>query len=198
MTTSRLADAFAFANELHCAQTRKGTAIPYVSHLMSVSALVLEAGGDEDQAIAGLLHDAVEDQGGLPVAQEIERRFGRRVAELVLACTDAMPAAGEDKAPWRERKLAYIDHLPGLSPDAALVVACDKLHNLRCLLSDIERDGPATLERFNEPEAIEWYYSSVASALNGVAPAALTNSLGHQVHRLSQMLRADSAEGTDS
>jgi (p)ppGpp synthase/HD superfamily hydrolase len=163
--TARFADAFAFANALHDDQTRKGNAIPYISHLMSVSALVLESGGDEDQAIAGLLHDAVEDQGGLTTARLIAERFGERVAGIVLACTDATPEPGEAKAPWRDRKTAYIGHLADVQDEALVVIASDKTHNLQSIINDVQRDGLSTLERFDSPTQIAWYYRSVADEL---------------------------------
>ena len=181
--SARFADAFAFANELHRDQTRKGNTIPYISHLMSVSALVLEHGGDEDQAIAGLLHDAVEDQGGLATARLIEEKFGRRVRDIVLACTDAAPEPGERKIQWAERKQAYVEHLPTLPEDAAVVVVCDKLHNLACLIADLEREGPGTLDRFEQPSGLVWYYASVAEALEGIAPAEPLRSLPDRAGR---------------
>lgn len=165
MLTDRMAEAFAFAEALHRAQTRKGTNIPYVSHLMSVAALVLEHGGDEDQAIAGLLHDAVEDQGGLETLGQIRARFGPRVAQLVMSCTDAIDRPGQPKPAWRERKLAYVEKLAQMSPEAALVTTCDKIHNLNCLIRDVQRDGPSTLARFARPASLAWYYQAVATGL---------------------------------
>jgi (p)ppGpp synthase/HD superfamily hydrolase len=144
MLTSRFARALTWAERLHRGQTRKGVDIPYIAHLLSVSALVLENGGGEDAAIAALLHDAVEDQGGLPTLRRIARAFGPRVAKIVMGCTDAAPAPGQPKAPWRARKLAFIARLRDAAPEVALVVACDKLHNLRCLLEDLDRDGVQT------------------------------------------------------
>jgi (p)ppGpp synthase/HD superfamily hydrolase len=132
---------------------------------MSVAALVLEHGGDEDAAIAALLHDAVEDQGGLPTARKIADQFGPRVAQIVLGATDAAPQPGEPKPPWRTRKLAFLERLRAAPPQVALVVACDKLHNLRCLLEDIERDGPSTLLRFNHPAGLPWYFAALCTAL---------------------------------
>jgi (p)ppGpp synthase/HD superfamily hydrolase len=185
--TSRFAFAFAIANALHCEQARTGNTIPYISHLMSVSALVWEYGGDEDQAIAALLHDAVEDQGGPRVAKVIRKHFGDRVADIVESCTDAAPEPGEDKAPWYERKRAYIDHLDHVSPDAALVVACDKIHNLTQTVADLERDGLETLDRFSQPESLAWYYRSVARALDGVAPPEPTARLNGLVKRFEEL-----------
>jgi len=165
MLTARVAEAFAFAEALHRAQTRKGTAIPYISHPMSVAALVLEHGGDEDQAIAALLHDAVEDQGGLETLRQIRNRFGPRVASLVMSCTDAVARPGEPKPPWRERKLAYVEKLATMPAEAALITTCDKIHNLTCLILDVQQDGPSTLSRFARPASLRWYYEAVAAGL---------------------------------
>src|SRR6516225_1975373 len=123
--------AFELASGLHHTQTRKGTPVPYIGHLMAVCALVLEAGGDEDQAIAALLHDAVEDQGGLPTLETIRRLFGQRVADTVEACSDSTSSDPKDKLPWRQRKESYLQHLPTATPDVVLVSAADKLHNAR-------------------------------------------------------------------
>ncbi|HHJ14715.1 MAG TPA: HD domain-containing protein [Gammaproteobacteria bacterium] len=128
MLWGRFESALAFAT-----QARKGTRIPYLSHLLAVSALVLESGGDEDQAIAALRHDAVEDQGGRPALEEIRRRYGDRVAAIVEGCsdTDVIP-----KPPWKERKQAYVDHLAEAQPDVLLVSLADKVHNLRSIVLD--------------------------------------------------------------
>jgi Domain of unknown function (DUF6946)/HD domain len=154
--------AFALARELHAAQVRKGTKIPYISHLMGVAALVLEDGGDEDEAIAALLHDAVEDQGGQPTLRRIRQLFGERVAQIVDACsdTDVTP-----KPPWRESKEPYITHLrdPEL-PDGALRVSlADKLHNARAILFDL-RAGRDVFGRFSAGRADQhWYYDALAN-----------------------------------
>jgi (p)ppGpp synthase/HD superfamily hydrolase len=180
MLTSRFARAFTWAERLHRAQTRKGVEVPYVAHLMSVAALVLEHGGDEDAAIAALLHDAVEDQGGLAVARQIKERFGTRVAQIVLGATDAAPEPGAPKPPWRARKLAFMDRLRTAPPQVALVVTCDKLHNLRCLLEDLERDGPSTLLRFSHPAGLPWYFAGLCAALQPhrqIAPVAKLKQL---------------------
>jgi hypothetical protein len=165
MLTDRFADALTFAEKAHREQRRKGNDIPYVAHLMAVSATVLEWGGDEDTAIAALLHDAVEDQGGEPMAEEIRQRFGNRVAELVLHCTDSTSSDPETKAPWEERKTAYLARLATADAGAALITAADKLHNMTAIVRDIRAHGPATLDRFNEPDRLIWYYRSVAKAL---------------------------------
>lgn len=154
--STRFEEALSYAAALHRNQVRKGTSIPYVSHLLSVAALVLEDGGDEDQAIAGLLHDAVEDQGGAPRLDEIGLRFGDRVAHIVEACTDSDETP---KPPYRVRKQLYLDQLPGEPPDVLRVALADKLHNARGLLRGLRAEGPAELwTHFKaSPEDKLWY-----------------------------------------
>ncbi len=139
-TWRRFEDALAYAARLHAGQRRKGTDIPYVSHLLAVASLAIENGADEDEAIAALLHDAVEDQGGRRRLHAIRRRYGARVAELVAGCTDADVTP---KPPWRQRKVRYLEHLRTASPSVRLVSACDKLHNARAILADYRRLGDA-------------------------------------------------------
>ena len=177
MLTEKFDAALAYASTLHRSQSRKGTAVPYISHLLAVCSLVLEHGGDEEQAIAALLHDAVEDQGGLETSREIAERFGSGVSQLVLACTDALPAVGEEKLPWEERKFAFIERIPKLPARAHLVIACDKLHNLACLIADLQRDGRATLSRFSQPARLGWYYTTLANALAPHLAQAPSNRL---------------------
>jgi GTP pyrophosphokinase len=168
MLTDRLSEAFAYAERLHRQQTRKGNDIPYVAHLMAVCATVLEWGGDEDAAIAALLHDAAEDQGGLETLQEIRARFGDRVADIVAGCSDSMTTDKAVKAPWEERKKATVRKLCDASADVALVTAADKLHNLSALVRDVRREGPTTMRRFNAtPDRIVWYHAAIADALDG-------------------------------
>lgn len=161
MFTRQVHAAFDYAAECHAGQFRKGTQIPYLSHLMAVASLVMEAAADgegelpddiEDLVIAGLLHDAVEDCGGVPVLADIRRRFGDRVADIVEHCTDAMPAPGEAKAPWAERKQAYLALLEHKDDYRALLVtAADKLHNTRAILTDLR-----TYEREGRPAESFW------------------------------------------
>ena len=141
--------ALHFAAGLHQQQVRKGTKVPYVAHLISVCALVLENGGDEDQAIAALLHDAMEDQGGLPTLAMIERLFGPRVAAIVRECSDSESADPAAKLPWHQRKQAYLDHLHQASPDALLITAADKLHNARDILTCYREMQDELWGRFN-------------------------------------------------
>jgi (p)ppGpp synthase/HD superfamily hydrolase len=165
MLTDRFADALTFAEKIHRDQRRKGNDIPYVAHLMAVTATVLEWDGDEDTAIAALLHDAVEDQGGVPMAEEIRRRFGDRVAELVLHCTDSTSTDPATKPPWEERKTAYLARLASAGPEAALITAADKIHNLTATIRDVRAHGLAALDRFARPDRLVWYYASVAAAI---------------------------------
>jgi GTP pyrophosphokinase len=157
----RLAEAAAFALTIHADQIRKGSEIPYISHLLGVASLVLEHGGDEDHAIAGLLHDAIEDQGAHqePIIRE---RFGARVADIVLGCTDADTLP---KPPWRARKERYLAHLAHASPDVLLVSCADKLHNARAIGTDLRTHGDAVFDRFTAGKAgTLWYYSALAEA----------------------------------
>jgi (p)ppGpp synthase/HD superfamily hydrolase len=155
----RFRRAFLFANAKHAGQLRKGTGDPYIAHLMGVTSLVFEAGGDEDMAIAALLHDVVEDCGGMPVLREVRRRFGRRVAGIVDGCTDSY---GEPKPPWRQRKENYIRHLKEVNADTRLVSAADKLHNARTILTDYREHGESIWERFQgKRDGTLWYYQSL-------------------------------------
>jgi GTP pyrophosphokinase len=155
----RFLRAFLFAAEKHKAQTRKASTIPYIAHLMGVASLVLEAGGDEDLAIAALLHDVVEDCGGIPMLKEVRRRFGKRIAHVVDGCTDAYT---DPKPPWRERKEAYIRHLKTADADTRLVSAADKLNNVRSILSDYRAIGESVWSRFTGGrEGTLWYYRTL-------------------------------------
>ncbi len=155
----RFLRAFVFAAEKHSGQTRKASTIPYIAHLMGVASLVLEAGGDEDLAIAALLHDVVEDCGGAPMLKEVRRRFGKRVAKVVDGCTDADTYP---KPPWRERKEKYIRHLKAADADTRLVSAADKLNNVRSILSDYRALGESVWSRFNGGrEGTLWYYRTL-------------------------------------
>lgn len=167
--TDRYRAALALAFDLHREQERKGSGVPYVAHVLGVSSLVLEHGGDEDAAIAALLHDAVEDQGGLTILAQIEAQFGKAVADIVLACSDAHTTP---KPPWRERKVAYLAHLAAASPAAQLVSACDKLYNLRTILADYGRVREALWARFTGGrDGTRWYYAALADCYTLENPA---------------------------
>jgi (p)ppGpp synthase/HD superfamily hydrolase len=155
----RFLKAFEFAAAKHAGQARKASTIPYIAHLIGVASLVLEAGGDEDLAIAALLHDVVEDCGGVPMLKEVRRRFGARVAEVVDGCTDSY---GEPKPPWRERKENYIAHLKKADAGTRLVSAADKLNNVRSILSDYRAIGESIWSRFNGGrDGTLWYYRTL-------------------------------------
>lgn len=186
--------ALSFAASLHARQVRKGTDIPYVSHLLAVASLVLEHGGDEETAIAALLHDAIEDQGGDPTRQEIRRRFGERVANIVSSCTDAetMP-----KPPWRERKESYIEHVRHEEDSAVLLVsAADKLHNARSILNDLRNDGESVWERFKGGrEGTLWYYNSLVAAFRVRGASPLVEELARTVAELNSLAATHDGAG---
>ena len=185
--TSRFDAALVYASQLHRSQIRKGTNIPYISHLLAVTALVLEHGGDEDEAIAALLHDAVEDQGGIETRQEILQRFGERVGAIVDGCTDTDQTP---KPPWLERKKAYIEHLREAPPSVRLVSAADKLHNARSILRDYGDLGDALWSRFNSTkEQNRWYYREVVKALRNGEHSKLVAELDAVVSELDRALR---------
>ena len=185
----RLAEAIEFALAIHAEQRRKGTETPYVSHLLGVASLVLEHGGDEEQAMAAMLHDAIEDQGAHQ-EQAIRERFGARVAEIVIGCTDADTLP---KPPWRARKEAYLRHLEHVGADILLVSCADKVHNARAICTDVRTHGLAVFERFNAGrDGTVWYYRSLADAFLRLMPGALSAELGDAVstmERLSTGLR---------
>jgi (p)ppGpp synthase/HD superfamily hydrolase len=157
----------AYATELHKGQTRKSTTITYISHPFGVASLVLEANGDEDQAIAALLHDVPEDCGGEPRLREIAEMFGPRVEKIVRGCSDSLVEDPEEKAPWRERKEVHISHLDSADMDTLIVTAADKAHNARSIATDLQNQGPSLWDRFNaNRDDIIWYYESVYAVLS--------------------------------
>ena len=162
LLTSRFEKALVYATRLHAKQLRKETQIPYISHLLSVAALVLEDGGNENQAIAALLHDAIEDQGGERTRQEIRLTFGSEVAEIVEGCTDADVIP---KPPWRERKQRYLEQFRQATPEVRRVSLADKLHNARSIEADYRKIGSAIWERFQgQREGTLWFYRSIVEA----------------------------------
>ena len=186
----RFNEAFLYAAEKHATQKRKKTDVPYISHLMSVAALVLEAGGGEDEAIAALLHDVVEDCGGHPVLEEIRGRFGDRVAYIVDGCTDAYTIP---KPPWKARKLEYLDHLREAPDDIRLVSAADKLHNVRTILADFRKDGDSVWDRFSgHRDGTLWYYRAVLEVLREGRP----NRLVEELHRVVTELETLATNGS--
>jgi (p)ppGpp synthase/HD superfamily hydrolase len=181
----RFSAALSYASEIHGTQFRKGTSIPYIAHLLAVASIVIEHGGDEDAAIAALLHDAVEDQGGRSMLAHIRARFGDRVADLVEACsdTDVIP-----KPPWQERKLAYLEAIPHKSKTALLVSIADKVHNARTILSDYKLVGEEVWSRFNGGRrGTLWYYRALSDAFKELTPAPLWQILEDTVAELESL-----------
>ena len=184
--TSRFENALVFAAQLHREQRRKGSNVPYVSHLLAVAALVIEHGGDEDEAIAALLHDAIEDQGGPTARDRILRRFGEPVTRIVEGCSDSQTTP---KPPWKERKRVYIAGIGEKSASVRLVSAADKLHNARCILSDYRTLGEEVWRRFEGGrEGTPWYYGAVVEALIQAGRTPLVDELervGGEIGRLA-------------
>ncbi|MBI4503853.1 MAG: HD domain-containing protein [Gemmatimonadetes bacterium] len=178
--------AFEVAAELHAHQERKGSGVPYVAHLMGVTSLVLEDGGSEIEAIAALLHDAVEDQPRNGETRErIGREFGHQVLEIVLACSDA---ESHPKPPWRERKERYLAHIPRLTAEARRVSLADKVHNARSLLADYRRVGEEVWKRFNAPKGDTlWYYRALVSAFRQRGCEWLLDELERTVVELERL-----------
>lgn len=164
---TRVGEALAFGADEHARQTRKGKGEPYLSHILAVAGLVAHYGGDEEQIMAAVLHDAVEDQGGSAMAERIRRRFGDRVADIVLACSDAIPEPGTKKEAWHPRKEAYIATLRQPDPHGArLVEVCDKLANLRDIVEDVEANGAAAFKHFKGGrDGTIWYYQQMGEVL---------------------------------
>lgn len=190
----RFDEALVWAAELHREQFRKGSGVPYVSHLLAAASLVIEHGGGEDQAIAALLHDAIEDQGGLKTRDEILRRFGPRVTEIVEGCTDSH---ADPKPEWKDRKESYIAVIGRKSASIRLVSAADKLHNARCILSDYRALGDEVWQRFQaDKEETLWYYREVTAALIRSGRTPLVDELERvvgEIERLAGLETGDSA-----
>jgi (p)ppGpp synthase/HD superfamily hydrolase len=184
--TQRFQQALALATRLHAGQYRKETETPYVAHLLAVCSLVLENGGDEEQAIAALLHDAIEDQGDKISLEEIRSQFGVRVAEIVRGCTDAMT---RPKPPWQGRKEAYVAHLGQAPADELLVATADKLHNARTILADYRTDGEQVWERFTGGrQGSLWYYRALVQALRDAGGPPLVEELDRVVTELERLV----------
>lgn len=183
---SRFDEALVFTAQKHSGQSRKQSNVPYLTHPLSVAALVLEAGGDEDQAIAALLHDVVEDCGGAPVLEEIRQRFGERVAGIVDACSDTDE---EPKPPWRARKERYLGHLREAGEDVRLVSVADKLHNVRSIVADYREIGDAVWERFaGRREGSLWYYRALLDIFLQGRRNRLVDELERNVVELERMV----------
>ena len=188
MQLNKLSPAIALAIEAHQNQIRKSTQIPYISHPMAVASIALEFGASEDQARASLLHDTIED-GGRKYEEVILAQFGQYVHDLVQGCTDGTPDKTGKKAPWLERKTAYLEHLQIASDDILLVSCSDKLHNARAIVSDLINEGPSVFERFSStPEQTLWYYRQLANVFTNrkTPPAKALESAVSQMEALSQ------------
>lgn len=192
---SRFEQALVFAARRHREQRRKGTDIPYIAHLMQVAGLVMENGGGDDEAIAALLHDVMEDQD--VTEQELARLFGPEVAQIVAGCSDS---ASTDKAPWRERKEAYIAHITDAPRSVRLVSSCDKLHNACAILADYKELGDDLWGRFNAGrEDLLWYYQSLIRAFqeaqrrHGEPTGRIVAELGTVVSELTRRVEAAQA-----
>lgn len=189
MTLSpRFQDALAYAARLHGEQLRKGTDIPYIAHLLGVTSIALHHGASEDEAIAALLHDAVEDQGGAATREEIRKLFGDDVARIVDGCTDTDVSP---KPPWRQRKEAYIRHIHDASPSVRLVSASDKVDNARAILSDYRQCGESVWDRFKGgKEGTLWYYRALVEAFTATGTNPLIEELDRIVSELEGMASA--------
>jgi (p)ppGpp synthase/HD superfamily hydrolase len=184
--THRFEDALVLAHQLHVDQVRKSTTIPYVSHLLAVTAIVIENDGAEDEAIAALLHDAVEDQGGAVIREEIRRRFGDKVAAIVAGLTDTDQTP---KPPWRQRKEDYIAHLGEASSSVLLVSLADKIHNTQSILRDLRSVGDQVWNRFTGgQEGTLWYYRALIDAFRVRGEfAPLVNELERVVSEIEHL-----------
>jgi (p)ppGpp synthase/HD superfamily hydrolase len=183
--SDRFSEALVYAARLHREQKRKGTEIPYLSHLMSVASLALEHGASEDEAIAALLHDSIEDQG--VKREDLAQKFGETVAEIVWACTDADTIP---KPPWRARKEAYIARILTEGASVRLVSSADKLHNARSILIDLRRDGESVWSRFKGgKEGTLWYYRALVDAFREAGGTPILDELTRVVTELEQLAR---------
>lgn len=182
--TTQFELALVYATRLHADQTRKISDVPYIAHLLSVAALILEAGGTEEEAIAGLLHDAVEDQGGKSTREEIRQTFGETVVEIVDGCTewDTYP-----KPPWEERKQRYLHNLRHASSSVRLVSLADKLHNARSLLADLRQHGSSIWSQFKAGrEGTLWFYRELEKIYIETGSDFLTKEFSRVINELDQ------------
>lgn len=173
--TPRFDEAVRYAREVHAGQDRKGTGVPYLAHLLGVSSIVLDDGGNEDEAIAGLLHDAAEDHGGRPRLHDIRSHFGQAVASIVEDCTDSWDTP---KRPWAERKRAYAEHARKLPPASLRVSVADKVHNTYAILRDLRNEGDAVWQRFSAaPDDVLAYYQSLVRSYREAGGGKLVDEL---------------------
>ena len=190
--TKRYAAAVAYASIIHAGDVRKGTEISYLCHLLGVSSLVIEAGGDEDQAIAGLLHDAVEDTGGMARADDIRARFGDRVTEIVIACSDSTDEEWKRDTPYSKRKRIYLDRIKTEPMDYLLVTMADKVHNARAIVTDLHVHGAEVIGKFNGDanQVLDYYQECLAIAKERNVTPALLVPLELAVNEMTSMMAA--------
>ena len=190
--TKRYAAAVAYASIIHAGDVRKGTEISYLCHLLGVSSLVIEAGGDEDQAIAGLLHDAVEDTGGMARADDIRARFGDRVTEIVIACSDSTDEEWKRDTPYSKRKRIYLDRIKTEPMDYLLVTMADKVHNARAIVTDLHVHGTEVIGKFNGEanQVLDYYQECLAIAKERNVTPALRVPLELAVKQMTSMMAA--------
>ena len=180
-----------YASIVHAAQRKKGTGVPYIAHLLDVTSLVLMHGGDEDEAIGALLHDAAEDAGGRTRLDDIRARFGHVVAAIVEGCSDTFE---DPKPPWLERKEAYIAHLDSALASTRLVSAADKLANARMIAADVEARGESVWQLFNgKKEGTVWYYRTIADVFLRLGPEPLASRLDKAVRELQRLAGMEGA-----
>ncbi len=185
--SNRFDQALQLAVSLHRNQTRKSTGVPFVAHLLGVASLVLENGGTEDQAVAALLHDSVEDQGGWATLETIRDEFGEYIARLVEDLSDSFE---KPKAPWKQRKLGYISRLPEHHPDSLLISLADKYYNAESLLREYRRGGDTVWRQFNGGKmGTLWYYRTMADFFNNYQPGWLARELERVVSELEDEVK---------
>ncbi|MBI2949242.1 MAG: HD domain-containing protein [Verrucomicrobia bacterium] len=187
MFSERFEGALVYANQIHAGQVRRKTGMPYIAHLLGVTGIVLEHGGTEEEAIGALLHDAVEDAGGPKRLDDIRARFGVKVADIVRGCTDsdAIP-----RPPWRERKAAYLEHLPEASDSVRLVSAADKLHNARALLRTYRKIGETVFERYSGGKGgTLWYYRTLVNVFQAAGPRSIAEELDRVVAEIEALAK---------
>jgi len=183
--SNRFSEALTYAAELHATQVRKGSGVPYIAHLLGTASIALEYGASEDEAIAALLHDAIEDCGGPAIREAIRLRFGDTVTAIADGCTDA---DATPKPPWRQRKAAYIDRIPTATRSVRLVSAADKLYNARSIVKDFRQLGDSVWERFKgKKDGTLWYYRSLVEAFRQAESTPIVEELERTVLELERL-----------
>lgn len=183
--SQRFEDALMYAVKLHAQKIRKGSGVPYVSHILGVASIAIEYGAKEDEAIAALLHDAIEDQGGDKTRLEIRKRFGQKVVDIVNGCTDTDV---KPKPPWKKRKEDYIAHIRHANKSVRLVSAADKLHNIQTIIKDYRKVGSKVWKRFNGSKVgTLWYYRTLVNELLAAERSPLAEELDRAVTKLEEL-----------